>query len=104
MPRPRLSAAYRTAAVLALLLAGTNAVPLRAATYSGADTMSFEMWCQEMQRYSADRCKSRSAADVQDYEQYRKTVEQYQQTRTQQQQRDQSIQNSLNRSPTDQKR
>ena len=41
---------------------------------------------------------------VKEYERYRAAVEQMQKTRTEQQRRDQDIQNTLNRSPTDQRR
>jgi ribulose kinase len=94
----------RSAAAIAVLLAGIAALPAAAATYSGADAMSFEMWCQEMQSYTADRCKARNTEDVKEYERYRAAVEQMQKTRTEQQRRDQDIQNTLNRSPTDQRR
>lgn len=91
-------------AFAALLLVLPSIIPAAAATYSGADAMSFEMWCQEMQSYPAARCKARNAEDVKDYERYRTAVEQYQKTRTEQQRRDQQIQDTLNRAPTDQKR
>jgi 3-hydroxy-3-methylglutaryl CoA synthase len=104
MSRFRVVRPCRSAVLAALMLAGIGGMPVQAATYSGADAMSFEMWCQEMQSYPAERCKARNTEDVKEYERYRTTVEQYQKTRTEQQKRDQQIKDTLNRDPTDQRR
>jgi hypothetical protein len=39
--------------------------------------LSFDMWCQDVKRYDAERCDARSAEDQADFEQYRATVERY---------------------------
>jgi hypothetical protein len=102
----RLPGKCRSTALLFILMTGLGtslAAPSLAATYSGADAMSFEMWRQEMQRYPAARCGARNPNDVKEYERYRTTAEQYQQNRTDQQTRDKQINDRLNRAPTDPK-
>lgn len=39
--------------------------------------MNFDMWCQEEQHWSPDRCDQRLPADEQAFEQYRAKIEKY---------------------------
>src|SRR5215831_1032564 len=48
---------------------GVGAFPVR--------TMDFDLWCQQTQRYSADRCASRRPEDVRAFEDYRSSIERY---------------------------
>ena len=45
-------------------------------TFGGA-TMSFEVWCEQTQRYAADRCRARRPEDMKAYEDYRAVIERY---------------------------
>lgn len=42
------------------------------------EIQSFDMWCQETQHYDPDRCDARAAADVDEYDHWRATIERYQ--------------------------
>jgi hypothetical protein len=71
-----------------------------AATLNGSDDVfSFDMWCQDMKLYPAQRCQARQAADVKAYEQYRTTAERYAEQRAQQAKRDQQLNQKLNSDP-----
>lgn len=72
----------------------------RAATLSGSDDVfSFDMWCQEMKLYPAQRCQARQAQDLKAYEQYRTTAERYAEQRAQKEKRDQQLNQKLNSDP-----
>ena len=51
-------------------------------------SMNFDLWCQETQRYAVDRCDERRAADVTEFENYRNIIERYEQQYLSQQRRD----------------
>jgi len=71
---------------------GTGAFPVR--------TMDFDLWCQQTQRYSADRCAARRAEDVRAFEDYRSSIERYEIDHLKQVQKDQEIRTRTNRDPT----
>ena len=97
-------------AVLALLLAGGPAsaqlpgAPARDLSIGlgtfPVRTMDFDLWCQQTQRYSADRCAARRAEDVRAFEDYRTTIERYELDHLKQVQKDQEIRTRTNRDPT----
>ena len=66
----------------------------------GVRTMDFDLWCQQTQRYTADRCTSRRAEDVKAFEDYRGSVERYELEHLKQVQRDQDMRTRTNRDPT----
>ncbi len=43
--------------------------------------LSFEMWCREVETYSEERCNMRRIEDQRAYQQYRATMERFQQER-----------------------
>ena len=63
------------------------------------EILSFDMWCVEMQFYPAQRCESRRADDLKDYDRYRVSVERYQDKRASQDKRVKAIEEKLNRDP-----
>ena len=66
------------AVVLAGFLASSAAAqPLQMPQNYGVKTMSFELWCQDTQRYSAERCMQRRPEDVKAFEDYRAVIERY---------------------------
>ena len=71
---------------------GVGAFPLR--------TMDFDLWCQQTQRYSADRCAARRAEDVRAFEDYRSSIERYELDHLKQVQKDQEFRTRANRDPT----
>ncbi len=50
-------------------------------------SMNFDLWCQETQRYAVDRCDERRAEDVREFESYRNIIERYELQYLQQQRR-----------------
>jgi hypothetical protein len=62
--------------------------------------MDFDLWCQQTQRYSADRCAARRAEDVRAFEDYRSSIERYEIDHLKQVQKDQEIRTRTNRDPT----
>ena len=40
-------------------------------------SMNFDLWCQETQRYAVDRCDSRLPEDLREFEEYRAVIERY---------------------------
>ena len=40
-------------------------------------TMNFDLWCQETQRYPVDRCDARLPEDQREFEAYRAVIERY---------------------------
>ena len=69
---------------LSLLLTGSAAyaqsVPTQTTigprTYD-VKSMNFDLWCQETQRFPAERCEKRAPTDVKAFEDYRAAVERY---------------------------
>ena len=95
MPKPLIL----SLAVLAMAIS-FGYPPARAATLSGSDDVfSFDMWCQEMKLYPAQRCQARQPTDLKAYEQYRTTAERYAEQRAQQAKRDQQLNQKLNSDP-----
>jgi hypothetical protein len=71
-----------------------------AATLNGSDDVfSFDMWCQDMKLYPAQRCHSRQPDDLKAYEQYRAAAERYAEQRVQAAKRDQQLNQKLNSDP-----
>jgi hypothetical protein len=64
-------------ALCAALSTGVEAQPLSAPQNYGVRTMSFDLWCQQTQRYPAERCMARRPEDVKAFEDYRAVVERY---------------------------
>jgi len=62
-------------------------------------TMDFDLWCQQTQRYAADRCAARRPEDVKAFEDYRATVERYEFDYLRQQDREQQVRTRINRDP-----
>src|SRR5262245_50351411 len=85
---------------LALFTSGpTLAQPLSAPLNYDVKTMTFELWCQETQRYPAERCLERRAADVTAFENYRAAIERYELQYLKQVDRQRQIRDSVNRDP-----
>lgn len=61
--------------------------------------MDFDLWCQQTQRYEADRCIARRAEDVKAFEDYRTSIERYELDYLKQIQRSQDAQVRTNRDP-----
>ncbi len=40
-------------------------------------SMNFDLWCQETQRYSVDRCDARLPEDQREFDAYRAVIERY---------------------------
>jgi hypothetical protein len=62
--------------------------------------LTFDLWCQQAQRYSDERCKARTDADVKAFEDYRQAVEHYELDYLKQQQRDRDLEYQTNRDAT----
>jgi hypothetical protein len=63
-------------------------------------TMDFDLWCQQTQRYAADRCAARRAEDVKAFEDYRSSIERYELDYLKQVQKDQNVRARTNRDPS----
>jgi hypothetical protein len=61
--------------------------------------ISFERWCQEVQRYPIERCDARQPEDVRTFDAYRTIVERYETDFLKQRERERSVQESINRDP-----
>ena len=90
---------------LVLSLATLFAGPLLAQPITGplnydVKQMTFELWCQDTQRYSAERCNARRPDDVRAFEQYRAAIERYELQYLKQAERERQIRDSINRDPT----
>ena len=86
---------------LALFGSGTTlAQPLSAPLNYDVKNMTFELWCQETQRYPIERCQARRPADVKAFEDYRAAVERYELQYLKQIQRERQIRDAINRDPT----
>jgi len=97
--RAHIKAALFLCAVGAAFVAPALAQPLSGPLNYNVKTMTFESWCQETQRYAADRCNARQPADVKAFEDYRAAVERYELQFLKQQQRDRDTRDSVNRDP-----
>ena len=63
-------------------------------------TMDFDLWCQQTQRYAAERCAARRAEDVKAFEDYRGSIERYELDYLKQVQKDQEVRTRTNRDPS----
>jgi len=63
-------------------------------------TMDFDLWCQQTQRYAAERCAARRAEDVKAFEDYRSSIERYELDYLKQVQKDQNVRTRTNRDPS----
>ena len=89
--------------VSALVLLGSGAAlsqPLSGPLNYDVKNMTFEMWCQETQRYPAERCQARRPADVAAFENYRAAIERYELQYLKQVERERQIRDSVTRDPT----
>jgi hypothetical protein len=90
------------AVVSALLFLGSGASlaqPLSGPLNYDVKTLTFELWCQETQRYPQDRCDARRPADVAAFEAYRASIERYELQYLKQMDRERQIRDSVNRDP-----
>jgi hypothetical protein len=86
---------------LALLGSGAAlAQPLSGPLNYDVKNMTFEAWCQETQRYPAERCEARRPADVTAFENYRAAIERYELQYLKQVERERQIRDSITRDPT----
>ena len=93
----------RTFLISAFVLLGAGAVlaqPLSNPLNYDVKNMTFESWCQETQRYAADRCQARRPADVAAFENYRAAIERYELQYLKQMERERQIRDSVTRDPT----
>ena len=99
-----------TIASLAALAAHAQPISPPAASRTGPEMntrtfnvqhMSFDSWCQETQRYTAERCAARQAADVQAFDAYRATIERYEIEFLRQRQGERDSLERVTRDPTD---
>jgi hypothetical protein len=61
--------------------------------------MDFDLWCQQTQRYSTDRCAARRVEDTKAFEDYRTAVERYELDYLKQLQRDEDLRARTSRDP-----
>ena len=90
------------AVVAALLFLGSataSAQPLSGPLNYDVKTLTFELWCQETQRYPQDRCDARRPADVAAFEAYRASIERYELQYLKQMDRERQIRESVTRDP-----
>lgn len=88
------------ASALLLFVSGTSlAQPLSGPLNYDVKTLTFELWCQETQRYPAERCNARRPADVAAFEAYRAAIERYELQYLKQAERERLIRDSVNRDP-----
>jgi hypothetical protein len=88
--------------VSAILLLGSgvsSAQPLSGPLNYDVKTLTFELWCQETQRYPAERCDARRPADLAAFEAYRASIERYELQYLKQVDRERQIRDSVNRDP-----
>jgi hypothetical protein len=81
------------AAVLAAGSADAQTQSLQGAQPYGVRTMSFESWCQQLQRLSPERCMQRRAEDVKAFNDYREIIERYDLQYLKQAQKDRDLNN-----------
>jgi hypothetical protein len=66
--------------VLFALGVALSLLPVSAGAQQGnynVQVLSFDMWCQDVKRYSPERCEARQADDRAAFEEYRATIERY---------------------------
>jgi len=63
-------------------------------------SMDFDLWCQQTQRYAAERCSARRPEDVKAFEDYRSSIERYELDYLKQVQKDQDVRARTNRDPS----
>jgi hypothetical protein len=61
-------------------------------------SMNFDLWCQETQRHSVDRCDQRRLEDLEEFATYRNLIERYEQQYLMDQRRDAEAEQRANRS------
>lgn len=88
------------AAAFALLPGLASAQPLSAPLNFDIRNMSFDLWCQGTQRYSAERCQARGAADQRAFQEYRAAIERFEIERLKQVRREEQIRERTGRDPT----
>jgi hypothetical protein len=80
------------------------AAPGRALSFGsgtfGVQTMDFDLWCQQTQRYAAERCSARRPEDVKAFEDYRSSIERFELDHLKQVQKDEEVRARTNRDPT----
>jgi len=86
-------------AVGALGIGNVLAQPLSGPLNYDVKTLTFELWCQETQRYPVSRCEARRPADVAAFEGYRAAIERYELEYLKQVNRERQIRESVNRDP-----
>jgi hypothetical protein len=62
--------------------------------------LDFDLWCQQTQRYEAERCSARRPEDVKAFEDYRSSIERYELDYLKQVQKDQETRAHTNRDPS----
>jgi hypothetical protein len=62
--------------------------------------MDFDLWCQQTQRYEAERCAARRPEDLKAFEDYRSSIERYELDYLKQVQKDQDLRARTNRDPS----
>ena len=88
--------------ISALAIVGTHTVfaqPVSGPLNYDVKTMTFELWCQETQRYAPERCQARRPADVAAFESYRAAIERYELQYLKQVDRERQIRDAVNRDP-----
>jgi len=85
---------------LALIGGSALAQPLSGPLNYDVKQLTFELWCQETQRYPAERCNARRPPDVKAFEDYRAAIERYELQYLKQVEREKRIIDSVNRDPT----
>ena len=87
-------------ALFFLLVSGASlAQPLSGPLNYDVKTLTFELWCQETQRYPLERCNARRPADIAAFEAYRASIERYELQYLKQADRERQIRDSVNRDP-----
>lgn len=88
-----------------LVLAGIGLGGLAMGASENRDPMfGFDMWCLEMELHPAARCNLRRPDDLKEYDQYRRSLEQYQQEREVREKREKELKDKLGRDPLNVKR
>jgi hypothetical protein len=62
-------------------------------------TIDFDLWCQQTQRYAAERCSARRPEDVKAFEDYRSSIERYEIDHLKQVQKEEDFRARANRDP-----
>lgn len=88
-----------SSALLLLVSGASLAQPLSGPLNYDVKTLTFELWCQETQRYPVERCDARRPADVAAFEAYRASIERYELQYLKQADRERQIRDSVNRDP-----